>query len=58
MPDQLPALPEPALKRMPTGNVYFTPQQMEQYALDARKAALQQAAAIVKQARVDLEQSA
>ncbi len=43
MHENLPPLPEPALKRMPTGNVYYTPQQMQQYALDAI-AALQAAA--------------
>jgi len=35
MHENLPALPEPALKRMPTGNVYFSPQQMQEYAAAA-----------------------
>jgi hypothetical protein len=45
---QLPPLPEPALKRMPTGNVYFTPQQMQEYGQAARATAMEDARGVAE----------
>lgn len=43
MHENLPALPAPALTQHPSGNIYFSPQQMQEYAHAARQSALEEA---------------